>query len=50
MTAYADVELAVSAVKAGAADFITKPWKIINLKVWLRRLMVMHSITKKSLA
>lgn len=27
MTAYADVELAVSAVKAGAADFITKPWK-----------------------
>ena len=26
MTAYAEVELAVQALKAGAADFITKPW------------------------
>ncbi|WP_448566293.1 sigma-54-dependent transcriptional regulator [Thalassotalea ganghwensis] len=27
MTAYADIELAVSAIKAGASDFITKPWQ-----------------------
>lgn len=26
MTAYADIELAVQALKAGAFDFITKPW------------------------
>jgi DNA-binding NtrC family response regulator len=27
MTAYGDVEIAVDAIKAGAADFMTKPWK-----------------------
>ncbi|WP_448568135.1 sigma-54-dependent transcriptional regulator [Thalassotalea ganghwensis] len=27
MTAYSDVRLAVDAIKAGAADFIAKPWK-----------------------
>jgi DNA-binding NtrC family response regulator len=27
MTAYADIKLAVDAIKAGASDFITKPWK-----------------------
>ncbi|NQZ05575.1 MAG: sigma-54-dependent Fis family transcriptional regulator [Algicola sp.] len=27
MTAYGDVKIAVDAIKAGAADFITKPWK-----------------------
>lgn len=26
MTAYADVKLAVRALKAGASDFVTKPW------------------------
>lgn len=26
MTAYAEVKLAVQALKAGAADFVTKPW------------------------
>ena len=26
MTAYAEVDLAVQALKAGAVDFITKPW------------------------
>jgi DNA-binding NtrC family response regulator len=27
MTAYSDIQLAVEAIKAGAADFIAKPWK-----------------------
>ncbi len=27
MTAYSDIKLAVDAIKAGAADFIAKPWK-----------------------
>jgi DNA-binding NtrC family response regulator len=27
MTAYADIELAVAAVKKGATDFVTKPWQ-----------------------
>lgn len=27
MTAYADIDLAVAAVKKGAADFVTKPWQ-----------------------
>lgn len=27
MTAYGDIKLAVDAIKAGAADFVSKPWK-----------------------
>ncbi len=27
MTAYGDIQLAVEAIKAGASDFMTKPWK-----------------------
>jgi len=27
MTAYGDIQLAVDAIKAGAADFVAKPWK-----------------------
>ena len=36
MTAYADIKLAVDAIKAGASDFITKPWQndeILNVIV-----------------
>lgn len=31
MTAYADVELAVQALKRGAFDFVTKPWDNVRL-------------------
>lgn len=27
MTAYGDIQIAVDAIKAGASDFVTKPWK-----------------------
>lgn len=32
MTAYGDVDLAVRAIKAGASDFVLKPWQ--NEKLW----------------
>jgi len=35
-TAYGDVELAVKALKKGAADFILKPWDNDKLKATLR--------------
>jgi DNA-binding NtrC family response regulator len=31
MTAYADIELAVQALKRGAFDFVTKPWDNVRL-------------------
>lgn len=31
LTAYGDVELAVKALKSGAADFVLKPWDNDNL-------------------
>jgi DNA-binding NtrC family response regulator len=31
MTAYADIDLAVQALKRGAFDFITKPWDNVRL-------------------
>lgn len=36
ITAYADVELAVKALKQGAADFITKPWQNEKLVATLK--------------
>ena len=32
MTAYGDVDIAVRAIKAGASDFVLKPWQ--NEKLW----------------
>ncbi|MDQ2044069.1 sigma-54 dependent transcriptional regulator [Pseudoalteromonas sp. 20-92] len=31
MTAYSDIQLAVDAIKAGASDFIAKPWQNVQL-------------------
>ena len=36
MTAYADTDKAVRAIKAGATDFITKPWDNDKLLVTLK--------------
>ena len=47
MTAFADIQLAVNAVKSGAADFITKLGRTINSRVSLQRHMATHSTSKR---
>ncbi len=39
MTAYGDVEMAVTAMKKGATDFMTKPLNLDRLELLLRRLL-----------
>ncbi len=54
MTAYGEIALAVKAVKAGATDFISKPWKnekllaTINAAMKLRRSTVENERLKKT--
>lgn len=43
LTAYADVSLAVRGLKAGASDFIVKPWDNEELMRKLRDVMEQHS-------
>jgi len=47
ITAYGDVELAVKALKAGAADFIIKPWDNEKLKATLRNVYRLHQSKKE---
>ena len=42
LTAYGDVELAVKALKQGAADFVQKPWDNEKLKTTLRNVYKLH--------
>ena len=46
-TAYGDVELAVKALKKGAADFILKPWDNEKLKVTLRNVYKLQESKKE---
>jgi len=47
MTAYADIKLAVDAIKAGASDFITKPWQNDELLASMAAAF-QHSKSKKA--
>ncbi len=42
MTAYADTEKAVRAIKAGATDFISKPWEKEKLLATLSVALELH--------
>jgi DNA-binding NtrC family response regulator len=44
MTAYADISLAVQAVKRGAYDFITKPWDNARLVALCLEALQQHSV------
>ncbi len=46
-TAYGDVELAVKALKQGAADFILKPWDNEKLKATLRNVFKLQQSKKE---
>jgi DNA-binding NtrC family response regulator len=46
-TAYGDVELAVKALKQGAADFIMKPWDNDKLKATLRNVFKLQQSKKE---
>ncbi len=47
MTAYGDVELAVSAIKKGATDFVLKPWKNEKLLATMNAALKLRQQNKK---
>lgn len=48
MTAYGDVELAVSAIKRGATDFVLKPWKNEKLLATINSALQLRKSNKKA--
>jgi DNA-binding NtrC family response regulator len=48
ITAYGDIELAVEAMKQGAADFVLKPWKNARLLESVNKALARSSDQKKS--
>jgi FixJ family two-component response regulator len=47
-TAYADIELAVKALKEGASDFVVKPWDNARLIATLQVCLLVESIRKRN--
>ncbi len=48
MTAWANVELAVQAMRAGASDFIPKPWDNLRLLTVLRTQVELHKAQRRA--
>jgi DNA-binding NtrC family response regulator len=48
MTAYASAETAVAAMRAGAADYLTKPFSLDELRLRVRRLAEQRAAERKS--
>jgi len=48
MTAHATTESAVAAMKAGAADYVTKPFSMDELRIRVQRLAVQHAAESRS--
>jgi two-component system, response regulator RegA len=50
MTAYADIELAVQALRRGALDFVTKPWDNVRLVATCRDALQRHGMADETSA
>ena len=48
MTAWSSVELAVEAMRRGAADFIQKPWDNARLLTVLRTQLDLHRVQRQA--
>src|SRR5271163_1214109 len=48
MTAFGTVETAVEAMKAGASDFVLKPFPMEELKIVLRKELDVHSLREEN--
>ncbi|MCK5202292.1 MAG: sigma-54-dependent Fis family transcriptional regulator, partial [Desulfobacterales bacterium] len=49
MTAYASVDTAVDALKAGAYDYLTKPLDIEELKILVQKALRFHQLEKENI-
>ncbi|MEE9524348.1 MAG: response regulator, partial [Thermodesulfovibrionales bacterium] len=47
MTGYADLDIAIEAIKRGAYDFITKPYQLESLQHSIERAVRYYSLVKK---
>lgn len=50
MTAFASVDSAIEALKKGAADYITKPFKVDEIKIALARLLEQKRLSSENLS
>jgi DNA-binding NtrC family response regulator len=48
MTAYSDVQTAVMAMKAGAYDYINKPFELDELKLLIQKALETQSLRKRN--
>lgn len=49
MTAYASVDTAIEAMKQGATDYITKPFKVDEIKIAIEKCIKSHDLQKENI-